>query len=355
MKILLLTRYGYLGASSRYRSYQYLPYLKKLGFEFTVAPLLDNAYLERLPSGKGVVVSAISRAYTQRVWLLLQSQKYDLIWLEKEAFPWIPALLESLLFNSGVPYLVDYDDALFHRYDQHKSSLIRQVLGKKIDSVMRRAALVLAGNDYLAQRAHNAGAPRVEILPTVIDLERYPIAQPPNNSQFTIGWIGSPSTSRYLKEIHPALQEICRDGTTKVVAVGATPLELPGVPLEIKPWSESTEVEEMQQFDVGIMPLTDTPWEKGKCGFKLIQYMACVRPVIGSPVGVNQQIINQGINGFLSSSREDWIKAFQILKQNQELRERMGKAGRVMVEEKYCLQKTLPDLANFLRSTASHC
>jgi glycosyltransferase involved in cell wall biosynthesis len=209
--------------------------------------------------------------------------------------------------------------------------------------------MVIAGNDYLADRAYQSGSQKVEVLPTVIDLDRYPLAPPPENRVFTIGWIGSPMTSYYLQEIHPALQEICRDGGAKVVAIGAGTIELKGVPLEIKPWCEATEAEELQQFDVGIMPLPDSPWEWGKCGLKLIQYMACACPVIGSPIGANRQIIEHGVNGFQSSDQQQWVEALLALKNNSLLRQSMGKAGRIKVEQQYCLQVTALKLAQLLR------
>lgn len=350
MKILLLSLYDNLAASSRYRSYQYLPYLRQQGLEFTLAPLLDKNYIKNRHLGRRTSLSSIAVAYKHRISLLLESQKYDLIWLQSEAFPWIPAWLESLLLKSRTPYVAEYDDATFHRYDQHNSGIVRWLLGKKIDLVMAGSALVIAGNDYLANRAIQAGAKWVEILPTVVDLGRYPLSPPPENAIFTIGWIGSPLKSYdYLKEVYPALREVCGDDSAQVVAIGAAPLKLEGVPLEIKPWSENTEVQEIQKFDIGIMPLTDTPFERGKCGFKLIQYMASLRPVIASPIGVNNQIIEHGINGFKASNTKQWIQAFQELKSDQNLRKRMGLAGRKIVEEKYCLQVTAPKLSRLLQ------
>jgi glycosyltransferase involved in cell wall biosynthesis len=216
---------------------------------------------------------------------------------------------------------------------------------------MRNARLVIAGNDYLANRATQAGAKWVEILPTVVDLDRYPLSKAPQNEVFTIGWIGTPlKFFNYIKELAPVLKEICRDGGAKVVAIGAKETNLEDIPLEIKPWSEATEVKEMQQFDVGIMPLTDTPFERGKCGFKLIQYMASSRPVIGSPVGVNAEIIEQGINGFHASSQAEWLQAFQKLKNDRYLRESMGLAGRKLVEDKYNIKITAPRLLQLLQA-----
>jgi glycosyltransferase involved in cell wall biosynthesis len=330
MQILLLSRYSRKGPSSRYRSYQYISSLQEHGCTITAAPLLDDVYIQRFFAGQRVPLWRIIRAYGQRALRLLRAGRYNLIWLEYEALPWIPAWLERLLYTSGVPYVVDYDDAIFHRYDQHTRSVVRWLLGTKIDRVMRAATLVIVGNEYLANRAQQARAARVEILPTVVDLNKYPLTPHPDNSIFTLGWIGSLSTSQCLEHIKPALQELCRDGTVRLVVMGAKTSVLPGIPVVVKPWCEDT-------------------GERGKCGFKLIQYMACARPVIGSPVGVNQQIIDHGSNGFQASSTAEWIQAVRTLKHDKVLRQRMGALGRAKVEQSYCLQVTAPRLLQLLR------
>lgn len=349
MKILLLSRYGDLGSTSRYRFYQYLPMLRAQGFVIDVAYLLDNRYLQRLYAGQRVSFRDIARTYARRAFELLRSNRYELLWVEKEVLPWVPARFEALLLRSRVPYVVDYDDAVFHRYDQHHFRIVRWFLGRKIDSVMRHATIVVAGNPYIATRAAAAGAGRVEILPTAVDLARYPLTQPAESRAYTIGWIGSPVTARYLSLVHPALKEVCQESSTQVVLVGSGKVELDGVPLEIKPWSEATEVEEIKRFDVGIMPLWDRPPERGKCGLKLIQYMACARPVVGSPVGVNREIINDGINGFKARQIGEWVQALQALKNDVVMRRQMGSAGRADVEERYCIRVTAPKLARLLR------
>jgi glycosyltransferase involved in cell wall biosynthesis len=248
--------------------------------------------------------------------------------------------------------VVDYDDALFHQYDQHRSAWVRRLLGGKIARVMRGAHLVTAGNAYLADYARRAGAPRVEIIPTVIDLERYPPAgvRPASDTPFTIGWIGSPSTAKYLLAIAPALAEVCAGGRGVVRLIGAGPVDLPGVPVEVLPWNGSTEVEELKRFDVGIMPLPDEPWERGKCGFKLIQYMACGLPVVASPIGVNMEIVEQGVNGYLAETTAEWVQALNTLLLDADLRKRMGQAGRKKVEQEYSLQVTGPRLAGRIKS-----
>jgi glycosyltransferase involved in cell wall biosynthesis len=357
MRILLLSRYSPLGASSRYRSYQFLPYLEQLGYQITACPLFDDSYLQELYSHREKIdlAAKIILSYKKRIFNLLRTkfdrERYDLVWLEKEALPWLPDWIESWLIPSNIPYIVDYDDAIFHRYDQHRSRLIKLLLATKIDTIMAKAALVIAGNEYLANRALQAGA-RVEILPTVIDLDRYTPVVAPQNDVFTIGWIGTPYTARYLQDVRPALEQVCQKFDAQVLVIGSGNLELKGVPLKVASWSSATEVQSLQSIDVGIMPLPDSPFERGKCGFKLIQYMACARPVIGSPVGVNRTLVELGKTGFQAKNIAEWTTALTSLAKDLDLCKSMGQAARQRVEQKYCLQVVAPQLGNILRKAA---
>jgi glycosyltransferase involved in cell wall biosynthesis len=194
----------------------------------------------------------------------------------------------------------------------------------------------------------------VEVIPTVIDLANYPLKDSGSASKvFTIGWIGSPSTARYLKAIAPALAELCKGGRARVCLVGSGPIDLKDVPVEVIAWDEKTEVDEIRRFDVGIMPLPDEPWARGKCGFKLIQYMACGLPVVASPVGVNSEIVDDGVNGYLASTTDEWVSALEALMADAELRRQMGAAGRKRVEEKYCLAVTAPKFVELLKQCAA--
>lgn len=354
MRVLLLSRYGRLGASSRVRSYQYQPYLQAAGIEVTAAPLFDDFYLEHLYGHESRSPVRLLRAGLRRLRYLLTTARYDLLWIEYELFPWVPALVEHLLAASGQRYIVEFDDAVFHRYDQHRSAIVRHLLGGKIDAVMRRATAVIAGNAYLAARAEAAGARRVEYLPSVVDLARYPVpADREPDGTFTIGWIGSPATAGYLDAIAPALHELCGDGRTRVRLVGApASLDLAGVTIEHRAWAESREAEEIQAFDVGIMPLADGPWERGKCGYKLIQYMASAKAVVASPVGVNPEIVDAPVAGLLAGTMREWVDALRTLRTERDRRVAMGKEGRRRVERHYSLQVTAPRLISLFQDLA---
>jgi glycosyltransferase involved in cell wall biosynthesis len=347
-KVLVLTKYGSLGSSSRYRFYQYLPYLRSQDFDLTVSPLLDNKYIMDMNVGKRNSTN-ILLLYFQRLRRLMIDRNYDLLWIEKELLPYIPAWLESIL-TPNIPYVVDYDDAQFHGYDTG-SKLKKFILAQKIDKVMANARLVVAGNQYIAARAGIASANRIEVIPTVIDLDRYSSKSfTANNRFFNIGWIGSPSTSRYLSSIQSVFENLTQKYNSRVTLVGAGNITLGNTDLTVKDWFENSEVEDIKAFDVGIMPLHNTPWERGKCGIKLIQYMACGLPVVGTPVGVNQEIIQHGVNGFCADTLDEWTEHLSRLAEDPQLRSIMGIEGRRMVESSYCLQVTAPKVAKLLRS-----
>lgn len=197
LRVLALTRYGRKGASSRMRFEQFVPALAELGIDVTLYPLLRNNYLERLYSGQPKVVNQIFGDYICRLKKLLHARRFDLLWIEKELFPDLPGWFEQLLEWFAIRYVVDYDDAIFHNYDL-SSNPWRRLLGRKIDGVMRNSALVICGNSYLADRANAAGASRVEIIPTVIDLDRYSVRTKSLSMPIIIGWVGSAATVKYL-------------------------------------------------------------------------------------------------------------------------------------------------------------
>jgi glycosyltransferase involved in cell wall biosynthesis len=288
-------------------------------------------------------------AYLRRLSVLTRRLKFDLLWVEKELLPWLPAGLEDLFHRSGIPYAVDYDDAVFHRYDLHPAGMVRALLGHKIDRVMRRAALVIAGNDYIADRAVNAGARRVEVLPSVVDVSQYLVNEPGSDPVFRIGWIGSPVTAPYLDGVREVLASLSRESKVKLILIGAGDVQpFAHVPTETLPWSEEIELSMSQKFDVGLMPLVDGPFERGKCGYKLIQYMASGLPVVASPVGVNGQIVEPGVNGYLADSPAEWLAALRVLRDDVHKRKLMGQAGRRKAEQKYNLQGTAPRLFELL-------
>jgi glycosyltransferase involved in cell wall biosynthesis len=166
-----------------------------------------------------------------------------------------------------------------------------------------------------------------------------------------VGWIGQRATASFLAPYAPLFERLSSDGLARFAAIGIDAQAL-GLPMASIPWTEQTEVASIAGFDIGIMPLLDGSFERGKCGYKLIQYMACGLPVVASPVGVNRQIVEHGVNGFLAETPEQWEQALQTLLADADLRQRMGQAGRQKVERQYCIQVTGPRLATLLNDSA---
>lgn len=354
-RILVLTKYPRMGASSRLRTLQYLPLLEEQGFEFTVQSLFDDNYLKNLYSHNARSKAVLGKLYLKRLLTLFTVKNYDAIWVEKEISPYLPAFAEKALALLGIKYIVDYDDAIFHNYDLSNNKLIKMFLSKKIDKVMKNASYVLAGNSYLAERARLAGAKKIQLLPTVVDHLKYKKNNQSDQDILTVGWIGSPSTQKYVVEILPELLTAYQEHPFRLLLVGATAdisNELIGLDVDIRDWNEHTEADLINLMDIGIMPLKDGPWEKGKCGYKLIQYMACEVPVIASDVGVNSEVIEGDAAGLLARQQSDWSQALLQLLASAELRRNYGKAGRAIVENKYSIEAQLPVLTKVLSSLA---
>lgn len=352
--MLCLTRYVSTGASSRVRVLQYLPYLENSGIQFELSPLFDEQYISDLYARRERAYLSVLRAYWRRLAVLLRRSSYDLIWLEKELFPWFPFFFDNLFLRAGKPYVLDYDDAIFHRYDLHHYSLVRNLLGAKIARLIRKSTSVIAGSHYISAYAQKAGAARVAFLPSVIDIADYPVRAVKTGERFTIGWIGTPITAKaYLPSVLPVLQKLATRLDFRLVLIGAGDVHAEGIEIESREWALNKEAELLADVDVGIMPLTDGPWERGKCGYKLIQYMACGIPVVASAVGENNYIVREGENGFLARSEEEWLRAFTCLAEEPERARAMGLAGRRLVEQEYSLQVTAPRLLSILREAAS--
>tara|TARA_R110002072_G_scaffold4719_2_gene33033 strand:- start:4790 stop:5791 length:1002 start_codon:yes stop_codon:yes gene_type:complete len=328
---------------------QYSPYLTAAGFDLEFANFFDDSYLDSLYSGYRRKFSTLGY-FMRRIAHMRRARTADLILVEKEALPWVPWSIERLLMPRDVPVVSDYDDAIFHSYDLHRSRFVRQVLGSKIAGVMARSDIVFAGNSYLADNARKSGAKNVKLIPTVVDMSSYHYA--PSGAldgRLRVGWIGTPETwSRYgipMLNVFKRVVSMHR-AVFRAVGAGQPAHKMPN--FEFLPWSESSEIQLIQGMDVGIMPLSDDPWSRGKCGYKLIQYMACGIPVVASPVGVNSAIVEHGVNGFLASTKAEWADALDALLSDADLRHRMGVAGRKKAEQEFSLQIYGPKVASML-------
>lgn len=349
IKVLGLALYGPLAASTRYRLGQYVPGLASVGIDLDIYHLLGNDYLRGRFRGDPLHLAGLVRATLERLDNLWRQHKYDLVMLHCELFPLMPGGMERALIR--LPYIYDYDDAFYLKYRGGRFRVASPLLGRKFDTVMEDAAVVTAGNHVLAQYARQYNA-NTQHLPTVVDIGRY-LPQPAKrgSSVFTVGWIGSPSTAPYLSELIAPLSAIGPEGPLRFIVIGARAPAIANVDVVEVEWNESTELDLINSFDVGVMPLPDEDWARGKCAFKLIQYMACAVPVIASPVGANVDVVNKEC-GFLASTPGDWVDALRTLRGQPQRRAEMGQAGRERVMQHYSLHQYLPVLSSVIRNVA---
>lgn len=348
-RVLGLALYGPLAASTRYRLGQFVEGLVSYGIQLEIRSLLGDDYLRQRFAGRRISPAVLVRAIARRSVDLLHQHRFDASMVHCELMPLLPGVLEAALLRK--PYVYDFDDAFYLKYRQGRLGILKPLLANKFDRVVRAAAQITAGNQVLADYAmqHNE---RTQLLPTVVDTSRYLPGLAAKSDVYTIGWIGSPSTAPYLSQVVQPLCTLAGEGRIRFVVIGGAAPSIEGVEVVELPWSEADEVRQIGQFDVGVMPLPDDLWARGKCAFKLIQYMACGVPVVASPVGANRDVVTAE-TGLLASDSLEWVQALRALRDDRARRLRMGDAGRARVETHYSLKRNLPVLATAISAAVS--
>lgn len=355
IRVLALSPVPEEGAGCRFRISQYIPRLAAEGFEVTVSPFFTPEFFRLVyqPGHYARKAALFVRRSLDRIAALLADRDYDLLFVYREALPIGPPIIESLLARPGRPPMVyDFDDAVFLPNTSDANRMISFLkYPTKVDTIVEKSATVIAGNAYLAEyaRRHNAN---VTVIPTCVDTDLFvPRARSEVSRELTVGWIGTPTTAIYMESLAPVLARVQRTTPFDLRIAGAgRELRLDGVRTSNIAWSLAGEVGLFNGCDIGVYPLTDDPWTRGKCGFKAIQFMACGVPVVASPVGVNSSIIEDGVNGFLASTEDEWVEKLTRLARDPELRRRLGAAGRATIEARYSLAVNAPRLAGALRS-----
>lgn len=357
LKILFLTKYSRWAGSSRYMTYDYLEYYQRAGFECVVSPLLDDRYVQlqsmARPTRLQDLISNLGYykgRLLQRLGDISSSSGYDLVVLEKELLPYAPLGLEANLGRRRRKLISMYDDAIHAYYKEHPWKFLRWLCRDKIEKIMELSSHVVVWNEVLEAYARRWNA-KVSCVHLGIDLRRYQVKQLHGARRPVIlGWIGTPSTLSSLDMLAIAFHELAKKYPLELHVITSVAYRNPHIRVVDKPWSIETEVKDLQECDIGIMPLPDNEWTRGKSGCKLLQYMGVGLPVVASPVGVNQRIVRNGVNGFLANAEEEWISALSQLIENAELRRSQGEAGRKMVEEDYAQDKTAAKLISIFYS-----
>lgn len=350
MNVLALSLYGPQAASHRYRLGQFQQPLHAQGIDLEIHSLLTDRYLIRKFAGQSVPWGELLASAASRLTELLTITRrpYDLMIVYAELFPYMPGLVERTLLKT--PYIYDFDDAFFLKYNRSGLPFLRPLLGSKFEAIISGARGVSAGNEYLSHFARQY-CQDVVCCPTVVSTERYVPIEKRESESFTVGWIGSPSTAAYLQEIVEPLSMLGAEGPVKFIVIGGAAPAVPNVEVIELPWQLDTEVSLINQFEVGIMPIPDTDWARGKCAFKLIQCMACQVPVIGSAVGANLDVLQQG-GGFAVKSTQEWLQALRQLRDMPEERKRIGQQARENIVENYSLEPAVQRLSELLRRAA---
>lgn len=339
----------------RFRIEQWEPILRELGTEITYSPFETEELKAVLHQGGNVAskIKAVSRNMRRRGRELDSVGDFDLVYLFREAALLGPPWFERKIARSGVPIVFDFDDAIFFSYKSPSNGYLSYLkFPAKAAEICRISSHIMAGNQFLADYAGKYNE-TVSIVPTTIDTDKYPYSDRPADPEaITIGWSGSFSTIQHLDTIREVLQELARTENFRLRAIGASSYDLPGVQTEPIPWRSASEIDDLSPIDIGVMPLPDDNWSKGKCGLKALQYMALGIPTICSPVGVNSTIIEEGRNGLLAGSKAEWIEKLKMLIHSPELRRGLGKAGRETVERKYSARVIAPEVFRIFSETA---
>ena len=361
MKVLFVTQYGVLAASSRTRVFQYLPYLHQHGIQSCILTVLPDRGI----AGSQILVTRdrwrkvlyyIWASYRtlvcgMRAWWV--TGDCDLLFIQKVIFP---APIRWLLSWCRSPVIYDFDDAIFTTEVRQQNWLTtwkqrRNTAG--LPTMLKRADLALVENEYTASFA-SLYCPRVSIITGPIDTERFCTSRVVEKRQdeVILGWIGSATTLPYLDMIRTPLACLGRRfPNLRLRVIGADAADLEEIPVETRVWNLDREVEDLGGFDIGLMPMPDDPWTRGKGGYKLLQYMAMGLPVVTSPVGINQRIVRDGEDGFWARSPEEWEERLARLIQDPQLRLEMGRRGRAAVEKEYALDISSRRLLGLLRET----
>lgn len=343
MKIIFISPYPRAGGSSRFRIYQYLPFLQANGHEVFVHPFLNDAgyqtmYLPgRIVQKIFIVLSGMWRTLR----LLPKIKSYDVCIVHREVALAGPGVLEWLVAKFSRNLVYDFDDAVFEPHVSSANRLFAVLKStQKIPHLISRCHAVIAGNSYLEDYARQYCAKTFQ-LPTPVDVKRFVPRLSKTNISIIIGWIGSHSTSPYLTIVAEALKNLQTEFGRHIgiEIVGAGNFRFEKLEANYRPWVLEKEVSDLQGFDIGIMPMPDNRWTRGKCGFKALQYMSVGIPVVCSPVGMNRDIVMHGENGFWAETSAEWQQALHLLISDAELRKRMGEKGRRLVDERFSLEQ----------------
>jgi len=342
MKILFVVPYPHGKApSQRFRYEQYLVFLKDKSWQYTLAPFLDDRTWSILykPGFVSQKVFGIILGFIKRFILLFSMNKYDFVFIHREATPigppWFEWLVSKVLRKK---IIYDFDDAIWIPNTSKTNKIVAGLKWHgKVASICKWAYKISCGNAYLQEYARQFNL-NVTVTPTNIDtLHHHNHLKNQVTDKVIIGWTGTHSTMKYINVLVPVLQKLEREYDFDFKVISNQAPDLPLKSLVYQPWRKEQEIEDLATFNVGLMPLEDDPWAKGKCAFKALQYMALGIPALVSPVGMNTEVVTDGVNGFICTTPTDWYTKLERLINDVGLRSQLGKAAREKIETDYAV------------------
>lgn len=341
----------------RFRCEHFIPILQQNGYEITYSNLLtawDDKYFYQ-PKRYAIKAFIFCKAFLHRCFDVLRARKYDCIFIYREAFMIGTTLFERGLAKSGKPIIFDFDDSIWiSDISEGNKNLSWMKRSSKTDEIIALSKLVIVGNQYLADHAKLFNN-NVEIIPTTIDTNYHKPTEKQAKETVCIGWTGSETTIRHFKLIIPVLKRIKEKYGDMVsfIQISNVTSECPEIGLETVVWNAKDEIAQLQRIDIGIMPLPDDAWAKGKCGFKGLQYMALEIPTIMSPVGVNTEIIDDGKNGFFATTDDEWFAILCKLIDDADLRKNIGEEGRKTIVARYSIDSQKEKYLSLFEKTSN--
>lgn len=324
----------------RYRLEQWEKCLNELGIEIDHYTFLDEKLMKMLPQAGQIFskISGMGIAFLRRFGQLFSLKNYDVILVYRAAAMAGPAFFERLIKLTGKPIIYDFDDAIFLTHTHEVNKLFGWAkFAKKTEAICRLSDAVTVGNEWLAEfaRQHNSN---VSIIPSSVDTEKYFPQAKKVGEKIVVGWTGSSTSQTHLENFAPVLRELSAKLPIEIHVHSDRSPNLGDIPFVWHKWAIDTEVEIISKFDIGIMPMPDDKWSLGKCSMKALIYMSLGVPTVCSDVGMNREVISHGENGYLAKNNEDWFNSIQILVNNQELRNKIGKKSRETIIEKYSMK-----------------
>lgn len=354
-RILFLVPHPVYEAGYRYRVQQFLPYFEGAGYKCTISPFSTGTLFRSLPRDGRLGMKVLHTLYctARRFSRLAYLAHFDLVVIHREVFPFFTPMMETWVLRRHPKVIFSFDDAI-HIGHHDVSSLNHPLLyrfkyGRGVNEILKRSLHIIAGNRILAEYAAQFNS-AVSIIPTVVDCSQYSYKSISDEraGPLTVGWIGSRTTACYLPAIEPALKRLAEANPGRVrFSFLGHPEYKPNLPDATSlPFRLNTEMDHLRSLDIGIMPLPDTEWTRGKCAFKAIQYMGIGIPTVASPVGITNDLITHNVNGLLATSVDDWFQALDLLVNDSGLRRRLSLEARRTVEQSYSLQVWGPRLAS---------